>query len=290
MKRNHPIKAAVLALISSLVICSPFAGVVLAKGPVLAQPPITIGIFMPPGIPEALSQSQATSLGSVIVSIPHLYNSSWKPAVQNLAAFVSKSTKGVWLDYIRLEQGKPLGNGTSTLTVSFGAIVNGSDLKIASNSYPGDQGLAKDLKVLNASMYVVFSVFGPDFTPTSIGELFLQTDSYFHGFSSVTSQVSQMVATQATGEYFGWLSISLLDGTTARLDSDTRIPTTYFGPAMRADLLTQTATSPGSKSNPGGVISPWSYAIGGLGIIALGGALTIVIISRRKAVRTTTTT
>jgi hypothetical protein len=267
--------------------------IAVAKGPVLRPPPITMYLYITHTMCQTacipydqsinLTKAQVSSISNLIQDIPRLHNSSWKLAIHDLASRNNHSLMGSWVDHIRLDT-QPQSNGSYVLTVYFGTISNGSESEIAQHSYRADQALVKTLTKLNAGFGVEFSVYGPYFFPQAMDELFFSTDPYFTHFSSVANQISPILTTQLAGKSFSWLTISLLDENTVRLDVGGQgwsLTTNYFGTgtveATRTVFLTTTMTAFQSDSS-----RTVSYAIGGVAIAALVGVVAVVAVSRKR--------
>jgi hypothetical protein len=276
-------RSRILAFALALLIISQIAGIAFAKGPTLTPPPVSLNLYVPTGH-ENLAQTQASALGNLVMDIPRLYNSSWKPAIQDLISKSSQSLLGKWIDHIRVVQEHQPGNSTYALTVYIGVIMDGSETEMFQRSYLPDQALTQNLRTLNAGLGVEFSVYGPYLILQgydSTGELFSQTDSYFRNFGTVSSHAAQSLTSELPGKDFSWLLISVLDERTIRLDASGpgwSLPTAYFT-SMQGKVV-----PPTSASDPNNAVSPnMSYGDVVVGVAIIGVVILIALRLRMRA-------
>jgi hypothetical protein len=283
---------AVGALAVTVLLTLAMTNIAMAKGPGLSPPPISMVLYtqfcqqaacVPSDQGINFTKAEVSSIANLIQDIPRLYNSSWKLAIHDLASSSNHSLMGSWVDHLRLDT-QPQSNGTYALTVYFGTISNGSESEMVQHSYHPDQALVQTLTKLRAGFGVEFSVNGPYFFPQAMDELFFSTDAYFTHFSSVANQISQTLTTQLAGRSLSFLTISLLDEKTVRFDISGQgwsVTTYYFGTgsveATRTGFLTTTMTV--FQSEPNRTVT---YAMGGVTIAALVGAVVTVAVTRRR--------
>ncbi len=173
--------------ICALLLSISAANIATAKGPIPAPPPVSISLYTQNYQDINLTQAQATAIGSLMQSVPLLYNASWKPAIHDLALRSNQTLVGQWMDQIRLDISQQ-SSGQYLFTVYFGTISNGSAYERIQRSYPVDQTVSQILTNLHASVGVVFSVYGPYLTSQAEDEFFF-TDQYFKHFDSVAGKL-----------------------------------------------------------------------------------------------------
>ncbi len=240
---------AVLRLVATVslvvILLAPIIDPAVAKGPFLnSSAPITIILSTKNNADIILNQSQASSLGTFVRSIPQFYNSTLKPSISDLGQKANQSTSGQW-DRIDVKIAQQP-SGEYSLKITFGTQSGYSFFEQVKQSYPVDQTLSQTLKGLNgAGVEITFSVTGP-YVPAAVGELFLFTDHIFGNFASLSAQISQWLSGQLVGKSFSWAELSFLDNNAVRVDIGNGtgpILSSYFGTGGSPTLSTITSTS-----------------------------------------------
>ncbi len=237
-------RVALVALVGFLLFA--VVGFAAAKGPIPAQPPITIAIYSQNGSDIIPSKQQLATLGSFIQSIPQIFNSTWRQDIQDASAKGGQSISGQWVSQIRLTVDSQW-TGNNLFNVYVSVISNGSENDKLHFTYPVDSQLGQTLTTLNASFDMTFAVTGHAFTPDAVQEFFFMVNPYFANLGGLGSQIKGYTDGLA-GKSFSWLDISLLDWNVVLVNAGNStgiVLAQYFG---AGNPVTQTITFTSTSS------------------------------------------